>query len=143
MFLAGARFLHNGETIVCLAERSGNESAPLEHGGPKFEPCVARPEGSKFRSGVARNRKFRKLPCSKKPISKTDFQFRQFIFWSLAPQSTFGSSGAPKSSIFWRTVWPGDAGFEFLRARFAPAPEGSKFPSGVASNRKITKVPCP
>ena len=24
-------------------------------------------------------------------------------------------------------MWPGDAGFEFLRARVAPAPEGSKF----------------
>ena len=28
-------------------------------------------------------------------------------------------------------VWPGDAGFEFLRARFAPAPEGSTFRFGV------------
>ena len=60
MFLANARFLHCGETLVYLAERSGNESAPLEHGGPKFEPCVARPEGSKFRSGVASNRSFKR-----------------------------------------------------------------------------------
>ena len=78
----------------------------------------------------------------RKSISKTDVQVKKFNFWSPTPQNTVDSSGAPKGSIFWRTVWPGDAGFEFLRARFAPAPEGSKFPSGVASNRKFRKVPC-
>ena len=78
----------------------------------------------------------------RKSISKTDVQVKKLNFWSPTPQNTVDSSGAPKGSIFWCTVWPGDAGFEFLRARFAPAPEGSKFPSGVASNRKFRKVPC-
>ena len=55
------------------------------------------------------------------------FSNQKIRFWLPAPQSNSDSSGAPKYSIFWRVVWLGDAGFEFSRARFAPAPEGSKF----------------
>ena len=62
------------------------------------------------------------------------FSIQKTQFWLPAPQSTSDSSGAPKGSIFWRVVWLGDAGFEFLRARFTPVLEGSKFRSGVASN---------
>ena len=95
---------------------------PQTRRGRVFEISVGRGEQSKIL----------KVAVLKKSISKTDVQFKTFNFWSPAPQCTFESSGAPKGSIFWRTVWPGDAGFDFLRARFAPAPEGSKFPSGVS-----------
>ena len=58
--------------------------------------------------------------------------FRPRKFWSPAPQGIFDSSGAPQGSIFWAHVWPGDTGFEFLRARSACAPKGSKFRWGPA-----------
>ena len=58
--------------------------------------------------------------------------FRPRKFWSPAPQGIFDSSGAPQGSIFWAHVWPGNAGFELLRARSACAPKGSKFRWGAA-----------
>ena len=58
--------------------------------------------------------------------------FRPRKFWSPAPQGIFDSSGAPQGSVFWAHVWPGDTGFEFLRARSACAPKGSKFRWGAA-----------
>ena len=94
---------------------------PKARKGRVFEISVGRGEQSKIL----------KVAVLKKSISKTDVQFKTFNFWSPAPQCTFESSGTPRGSIFWRMVWPGDTGFDFLRARFAPAPEGSKFPSGV------------
>ena len=99
----------------------------------KIEPCVASAEGSTFLT-------HRPRPSTQGSIfsARVAEGFDVFLpVYNAAPPVT-----APKGSIFWCTVWPGDAGFEFLRARFAPAPEGSKFPSGVASNRKFRKVPC-
>ena len=62
-----------------------------------------------------------------KSISKTNIQVNKFDFWSPALQGTFDSSGVPQGSIFRRAGWPGDVGFEILRATSACALKGSKF----------------
>ena len=40
-------------------------------------------------------------------------------------------------------VWPGDAGFEFLRAQVAPAPEGSKFNAQILEPFQFTAPEAP
>ena len=96
-----------------LAETSGNESAPLQHGRGEFEPCVARPEGSKFRSGVARNRKIRNFQAQKNRFSRKTFKSIITFFRRQRPNA------------FLTDRW--HRGFEFFAHRPCPATQGSSF----------------
>jgi len=96
-----------------LAKTSGNESAPLQYGRGEFEPCVARPEGSKFRSGVARNRKIRNFQAQKNRFSRKTFKSIITFFRRQRPNA------------FLTDRW--HRGFEFFAHRPCPATQGSTF----------------
>ena len=95
--------------------------------GPEFEPCVARPEGSKFRSGVARNRKIRNFQAQKNRFPRKTFKSIITFFRRQRPDAFLTDRG--------------HRGFEFFAHRSCPATQGSTFRARSA-RRVREKVKC-